>query len=101
MAISPSLDFGLGETASLSRDTARSFATDIVAPRADQIDRSNAFPRDQWLPMGTLGLHGSTVSEADGGADRRPAYPPGKPGEDRAPVDRLALFRRLFHPILR
>ena len=68
MAISPSLDFGLGETASLIRETARSFATDIVAPRADQIDRSNAFPRDLWLPMGTLGLHGITVSEADGGA---------------------------------
>ena len=38
------LDFDLGETADLLRDSVRGFAADKIAPRADEIDRSNTFP---------------------------------------------------------
>ncbi len=41
----------------------RGFAQDHIAPRADEIDRSNTFPRELWPQMGALGLHGITVEE--------------------------------------
>jgi isovaleryl-CoA dehydrogenase len=62
------LDFGLGETADMLRDTVRGFSDDHIAPRADEIDRSNQFPRDLWPEMGKLGLHGITVEEEYGGS---------------------------------
>ncbi|MGH6828860.1 MAG: acyl-CoA dehydrogenase family protein, partial [Rhizomicrobium sp.] len=40
---------------------------DKIAPRADEIDRTNKFPRDLWPQMGELGLHGITVEEEYGG----------------------------------
>src|SRR3954454_6294588 len=61
-------DFGLGETADMLRDSVRSFAADKISPRADEIDRSNTFPRDLWPEMGKLGVHGITVEEEYGGA---------------------------------
>jgi isovaleryl-CoA dehydrogenase len=61
-------DFGLGDTADAIRATVRDFAQEKIAPRADDIDRSNAFPRDLWPEMGALGLHGITVEEDYGGA---------------------------------
>jgi isovaleryl-CoA dehydrogenase len=64
----PSLDFDLGETADLLRDTVMSFAADQIAPRAAEIDRTNEFPRDLWPRLGDLGLHGITVEEELGGA---------------------------------
>jgi isovaleryl-CoA dehydrogenase len=63
-----SLDFGLGESADLLRDSVRSFAADEVAPRADAIDRDNEFPADLWRKMGALGILGVTVEEEFGGA---------------------------------
>ncbi len=62
------LDFGLGETADLLRENVRGFAVDKIAPRADEIDRSNGFPRDLWPALGALGVHGVTVEEEWGGA---------------------------------
>jgi isovaleryl-CoA dehydrogenase len=64
----PGLDFGLGETADMLRDTVRSFAVDAIAPRAREIDESNEFPRDLWPQLGALGLLGVTVGEEYGGA---------------------------------
>ncbi|MGI9406227.1 MAG: acyl-CoA dehydrogenase family protein, partial [Hyphomicrobiaceae bacterium] len=64
----PSLDFGLGETADMLRDTVRSFTADEIAPRAAEIDETNQFPRDLWPKLGALGLHGITVDEKDGGS---------------------------------
>jgi isovaleryl-CoA dehydrogenase len=61
------LNFGLGEDIDQLRDSVSSFASDRIAPRADEIDRSNTFPRDLWPEMGKLGLHGITVPEEFGG----------------------------------
>jgi alkylation response protein AidB-like acyl-CoA dehydrogenase len=62
------LDFGLGETADMLVNTVSGFAQGEIAPRADEIDRTNTFPRDLWPKMGALGLHGITVEEEWGGA---------------------------------
>src|SRR4051794_29982671 len=61
-------NFDLGETADAIRETVRAFAQDKIAPRAEEIDRTNQFPRDLWPQMGDLGLHGITVEEEFGGA---------------------------------
>jgi len=45
----------------------RDFASERIAPRAEEIDRTNTFPRDLWPEMGALGLHGITVEEEYGG----------------------------------
>ena len=37
----PALDFDLGETADMLRDSVRSFAADEIAPRAEEIDERN------------------------------------------------------------
>src|SRR5918998_5595345 len=61
-------NFGLGETADAIRETVRGFAGDRIAPRAEEVDRTNTFPRDLWPQMGALGLHGITVEEDYGGS---------------------------------
>ncbi|MEK9831187.1 MAG: isovaleryl-CoA dehydrogenase [Rhodospirillaceae bacterium] len=63
----PTLNFDLGDTADMLRDSVRSFASDRIAPRAEAIDRDNEFPIDLWPEMGELGLHGITVEEEYGG----------------------------------
>jgi isovaleryl-CoA dehydrogenase len=64
----PTLDFGLGDTADLLRDAVRSFTDDKIAPIADEIDRTNVFPRHLWPQLGALGLLGVTVEEEYGGS---------------------------------
>lgn len=61
-------DFGLGDDADMLRQSVADFARDRIAPRADEIDRSNKFPRELWPEMGALGLHGITVAEEYGGS---------------------------------
>ena len=61
-------DFGLGDDLDALRHSVHGFAQDRIAPRAETIDRSNAFPRDLWPEMGKLGLLGITVEEELGGA---------------------------------
>ncbi len=64
----PTLDFDLGDTADMLRDTVRTFAADKIAPIASEIDRTNRFPRQLWPQMGAMGLLGITVEEEFGGA---------------------------------
>ncbi|AQR72717.1 isovaleryl-CoA dehydrogenase [Sphingomonas sp. LM7] len=63
----PTLDFGLGETADMIRETTARFAADKIAPLAARIDAEDWFPRELWPAMGELGLHGITVDEEYGG----------------------------------
>jgi isovaleryl-CoA dehydrogenase len=60
-------DFGLGEDVEMLRDSVRRFSQTKIAPRADEIDRKNEFPRDLWPKLGELGLLGITVEEKWGG----------------------------------
>ncbi|MGY6531106.1 isovaleryl-CoA dehydrogenase [Glycocaulis sp.] len=64
----PTLEFPLGETAEMLRDTVRSFASDNIAPLAAEIDAKDEFPHHLWRSMGELGLLGITVGEEYGGA---------------------------------
>src|ERR1700716_2364169 len=61
-------NFDLGETADAIRETVHDFASNEIAPRAAEIDKSNQFPRDLWPKLGALGLHGITVEEEYGGS---------------------------------
>src|ERR1700722_7111073 len=63
------MDFGLSDTLIEVRSQVRRFAREQIAPLADQIDRSNQFPRQLWPQLGALGLHGMTVPERWGGSN--------------------------------
>ncbi len=63
-----SLDFNLGETADLIRETVFRFAEAQIAPLAAAIDSENHFPMDLWHKLGDMGLLGVTVSEEYGGS---------------------------------
>jgi isovaleryl-CoA dehydrogenase len=60
-------DFSLGERVDELREAVREFASRRIAPRAEEIDRSNQFPRDLWPELGEMGLLGITVEEEFGG----------------------------------
>jgi isovaleryl-CoA dehydrogenase len=62
------LDFDLGDIAGALRNQVEAFSAKEIAPRAAEIDRSNAFPMDLWPKLGALGVLGITVEEDYGGA---------------------------------
>ena len=62
------LRFDHGPEIEMLRESVRAFAAKEIAPRAAEIDRSNAFPPDLWPKLGGLGLLGITVEEAYGGS---------------------------------
>lgn len=57
----------LTETHEQVRDMARQFATDVVRPIAEELDRDERFPVELYSQMGELGLFGIGVPEALGG----------------------------------
>jgi isovaleryl-CoA dehydrogenase len=61
------LNFELGESIDILRESVAAFVAREVAPRAAEIDRSNEFPRELWPRLGQLGLLGITVEEEHGG----------------------------------
>jgi len=65
---STGLSFDHGEEIVALREGVARFARDRIAPRAEEVDRQNVFPRDLWPELGALGVHGITVPEKDGGA---------------------------------
>ncbi len=64
----PTLDFDLGETVDMLRESVTNFTADEIAPRAAEIDETNDFPGDLWRKLGDLGLLGITAGEDYGGA---------------------------------
>ncbi len=64
----PTLDFGLGETTNLLRNTLRDFVAKEIRPMAETIDREDTIPHSIWRNIGELGLLGITASQDYGGA---------------------------------
>lgn len=69
MARSNSLTFNFGLDPELEemREMIARWVDDRLAPRAEEIDQKNEFPRDLWTELGELGLLGITADEAYGG----------------------------------
>ncbi|MBU9580338.1 isovaleryl-CoA dehydrogenase [Ralstonia mannitolilytica] len=65
----PGLKFDLGEDIEMLRSAVRDWAQAELAPRAEEIDRTDQFPMDAWRKMGELGVLGITVAEEYGGAN--------------------------------
>lgn len=64
----PGLNFNLGGTAEMLRESVHDFAQAEIAPLAADIDRTNEFPAHLWRKCGDVGLLGITVEEDYGGA---------------------------------
>ncbi len=62
----------LTDTQKLIRDTSRTFARDVVAPRARDTDRQEHYPAEVYRQMGELGLLGINVPSEYGGAEAGP-----------------------------
>jgi alkylation response protein AidB-like acyl-CoA dehydrogenase len=61
------LDFELSDEQRLLRDTVRDFARSEVAPVAEELDRTKAFPYEIVAKLGELGLMGIPFPEEYGG----------------------------------
>ena len=61
------MDFGLTDEQRLLRDTVRDFARQEVAPVAEELDRTKAFPYEIVEKLGGLGLMGIPFPEEYGG----------------------------------
>ena len=62
------MEFHLTREQEMLRDTVRSFATDVLKPRAAGLDRSREFPHDNYRRCAGMGLCGMMVPEEYGGA---------------------------------
>ncbi len=64
----PLLDFQLGDSADMIRESVHKFTDKEISPIADKIDKENDFPHYLWKKMGDMGLLGITVEEKYGGS---------------------------------
>lgn len=64
-----SLNYQFDDTLKMLNDAVTEFCQQEIAPRAQEIDHSNQFPKDLWPKLGAMGLHGMTVSENYGGVN--------------------------------
>lgn len=62
------LDYGLGETIGLLRESVRGFVADEISPLVAASEQDGFFPPGLWREMGMLGLLGITVPAEFGGA---------------------------------
>ena len=62
------MDFTLTAEQQMIRDLCREFAAEEIKPRAEEMDRTGAFPYDLIRKMGELGLLGLPFAEEYGGA---------------------------------
>ena len=62
------MDFNLSEELQMLRDMARDFATEKIAPFADEWDEKHYFPYEEVMkPMAELGFFGTVIPEKYGG----------------------------------
>lgn len=62
------LNFYLGETLDMLRESVAAFAKSEIAPLAQKMDEENTFPRHIWPKLGQMGLLGITAEETYGGS---------------------------------
>ncbi len=62
------MDFQLTEEHEMIRDMCRAFAQEVIAPRAEEMERTGDYPYDIMAQMAELGMMGIPISEAYGGS---------------------------------
>jgi alkylation response protein AidB-like acyl-CoA dehydrogenase len=62
------LDFDLTEEHKMIREMCRSFSQEVIAPRAEEMERTGEYPYDIINQMAELGMMGIPISEAYGGS---------------------------------
>ena len=61
------MDFELAESDRLIKETARSIARDVVAPRAKEVDETGETPHDYFEAFENAGLLGMAIPDPCGG----------------------------------
>ena len=62
------MDFDLTEEHRMIRDMSRDFADEVIAPRAEEMERTGEYPYDIYARMAELGMMGIPFPEAYGGS---------------------------------
>jgi len=62
------MDFDLTEEHRMIRDMCRDFTTEVIAPRAEEMERTGEYPYDIMARMAELGMMGIPISEEYGGS---------------------------------
>lgn len=62
------MNFDLTDEQKMIRDMARDFAGEVIAPRAEEMDRTGEYPYDILKKMGELGMMGIPFPEEYGGS---------------------------------
>ena len=62
------MEFTLSDEQRMLRDSVAQFAAKEIAPIAEEIDRSDAWPKGMWKKLGDLGVLGATIDPLYGGS---------------------------------